>query len=97
MANIEVRPLTRDDAETCDQIILTLPNHFGSEAGRKMCARAVRTSEGWVAVQDDRVTGFLSRNNLRDHLDGGSRRTSRSRDRAPTGSTGETRSPGTKL
>src|SRR5262249_34851762 len=41
---LEVRPLTVEDAPTCDQIILTLPRHFGYESGRQACAQAVRTS-----------------------------------------------------
>lgn len=57
---IEVRPLAVADALTCDQIILTLPRHFGYESGRQACALAVRTSEGWVAVSDGRVVGFLT-------------------------------------
>src|SRR5215469_3948902 len=57
---LEVRPLTVEDAPTCDQIILTLPRHFGYESGRQACAQAVRTSEGWVAVSDGRIVGFLT-------------------------------------
>jgi GNAT superfamily N-acetyltransferase len=58
--HLEVRPLTVGDASTCDQIILTLPRHFGYESGRQACAQAVRTSEGWVAVSDSRVVGFVT-------------------------------------
>jgi GNAT superfamily N-acetyltransferase len=58
--HLEVRPLTVGDAPNCDQIILTLPHHFGHEGGRQACAQAVRTSEGWVAVLDGRVVGFLT-------------------------------------
>lgn len=57
---LEVRSLLIEDAPTCDQIILTLPRHFGYESGRQACAQAVRTSEGWVAVSDGRVVGFLT-------------------------------------
>ena len=57
---IEVRSLSVADAPTCDQIILTLPRHFGYESGRQACAQAVRTSEGWVSVSDGRVVGFLT-------------------------------------
>ncbi len=57
---LEIRSLTIQDAETCDHIILTLPHHFGHEGGRQACAQAVRTSEGWVAVLDGRVVGFLT-------------------------------------
>ncbi len=58
--HLEVRPLTSGDALACDQIILSLPHHFGNESGRQMCAKAVRTNEGWVAVLDGRVVGFLT-------------------------------------
>ena len=57
---LAVRPLTVEDAHTCDQIILTLPRHFGYESGRQACAQAVRTSAGWVAVSDGRIVGFLT-------------------------------------
>jgi GNAT superfamily N-acetyltransferase len=58
--HLEVRPLTVEDAPTCDQIILTLPRHFGYESGRQACVQAVRTSGGWVAVSDGRIVGFLT-------------------------------------
>ena len=58
--HLEVRPLTIEDAPICDQIILSLPRHFGYEAGREACAQAVRTSEGWVAALGGRVVGFLT-------------------------------------
>lgn len=58
--HLEVRPLAIGDAPTCDQIILSLPRHFGYETGRAACAQAVRTSEGWVATLDGRVVGFLT-------------------------------------
>lgn len=57
---LQVRPLTVEDAPICDQIILTLPRHFGYESGRQACAQAVRTSEGWGAASDGRVVGFLT-------------------------------------
>lgn len=58
--HLEVRPLTVADAPTCDQIILTLPRHFGNEGGRQACAQAVRTCEGWVAVSAGHIVGFLT-------------------------------------
>ena len=58
--HLEVRPLAVGDASICDRIILSLPRHFGYEAGRAACAQAVRTSEGWVAALDGRVVGFLT-------------------------------------
>ena len=59
-AAVEVRPLTAADAEICDQVILSLPYHFGDAAGRRECARAMRTSDGLVAVLGGRVVGFLT-------------------------------------
>ena len=59
-AQIDIRPLAVADAPVCDQIILTLPRHFGYESGRQACAQAVRTGDGWVAVSDGRVVGFLT-------------------------------------
>lgn len=64
-AQLEVHPLTIEDAPICDQIILSLPRHFGNEAGRALCAHAVRTSEGWVATLNGHVVGFLT---VRDHF-----------------------------
>jgi len=58
--HLEVRPLAIEDAPSCDQIMLSLPRHFGKESGRAACAHAVRTSEGWVATLDGRVVGFLT-------------------------------------
>lgn len=58
-APIAVRPLSAADANTCDQIILSLPHHFGHEGGRRQCAHDVRTNPGLVATIDERVVGFL--------------------------------------
>jgi GNAT superfamily N-acetyltransferase len=55
-----IRPLEPADAEACDAIVLTLPYHFGDETGRAECARAVRTQEGLVAVEDGEVVAFLT-------------------------------------
>jgi hypothetical protein len=37
----------------CDQIILSLPHHFGHEGGRQVCAQAVRGGRviGFVTTQ----------------------------------------------
>jgi ribosomal protein S18 acetylase RimI-like enzyme len=59
-----IRPLALTDAEACDAVVLSLPYHFGHEGGRAECARAVRTQEGLVAVEEDEVVGFLT---LRRH------------------------------
>jgi ribosomal protein S18 acetylase RimI-like enzyme len=55
-----IRPLTPADAEACDAVVLTLPYHFGNEAGRAECARAVRSQDGLVAVDEGDVAGFLT-------------------------------------
>jgi GNAT superfamily N-acetyltransferase len=41
-------------------VIASLPYHFGDENGQAACARAVRTSPGWVAEADGLVVGFLT-------------------------------------
>jgi ribosomal protein S18 acetylase RimI-like enzyme len=55
-----IRPLAPADAEACDAVVLTLPYHFGNEAGRAECAHAVRTQDGRVAVEEGEVVGFLT-------------------------------------
>ena len=55
-----IRPLAPADAEACDAVVLTLPYHFGHEGGRAECARAVRTQDGLVAVEEGEVVGFLT-------------------------------------
>ena len=55
-----IRPLEPADAAACDAIVLTLPYHFGDEGGRAECAKAVRTQEGLVAVENGEVVGFLT-------------------------------------
>ena len=66
MPEIHIRPLHGDDAERCDQIITSLPYHFGQEDGRRECAQAVRSQPGLAAVLDDIVVGFLT---LQRHFD----------------------------
>jgi hypothetical protein len=57
---IEVRDLDPADAVSCDEIVLGLPYHFGIEAGREECARAVRNEPGLVATEGETVIGFLT-------------------------------------
>jgi ribosomal protein S18 acetylase RimI-like enzyme len=57
---ITVRPLERRDAASCDEIILSLPYHFGDAAGRAQCAEAVRSQRGFVADDEGDVVGFLT-------------------------------------
>ena len=59
-AQIAIRPLVPEDAESCDRIILSLPHHFGHEGGRRQCAHDVRTSPGLVAAVAGSVVGFLT-------------------------------------
>lgn len=57
---IAIRALQRRDAAACDEIVRSLPYHFGDAGGREQCARDVRTSQGLVAVEDGAVVGFLT-------------------------------------
>ena len=57
---VQLRPLHTEDAERCDQIIASLPYHFGQEDGRRECADAVRSQPGLVAMLDYAVVGFLT-------------------------------------
>jgi ribosomal protein S18 acetylase RimI-like enzyme len=56
----DIRPLRVQDADTCDQIVASLPYHFGHEGGRRECADAVRSQPGLAAVIDGTVAGFLT-------------------------------------
>ena len=60
MTGIEIRDLEPSDAEACDEIVLSLPYHFGREGGRRDCATAVRSEPGLVAVVAGEVLGFLT-------------------------------------
>jgi GNAT superfamily N-acetyltransferase len=55
-----IRPLKLEDAETCDQIIASLPAWFGMDEGIRECAAAVRSQPGLVALVGERVVGFLT-------------------------------------
>ena len=55
-----IRPLEAADAPACDGVIASLPYHFRNADGRRECAEAVRSSAGLVAVEGDRVVGFLT-------------------------------------
>jgi hypothetical protein len=56
---VAIRPLEVADATACDEIIRSLPYHFGDPDGRRECAEAVRASAGLVAVRDGQVARFL--------------------------------------
>jgi ribosomal protein S18 acetylase RimI-like enzyme len=55
-----IRPLRAADAPACDEVIRSLPYHFGDPDGQRECAEAVRSNRGLVAVRDDQVVGFLT-------------------------------------
>jgi ribosomal protein S18 acetylase RimI-like enzyme len=58
--DLAIRPLTAADAPACDEIVRSLPYHFGDPDGRRECAEAVRRDAGLVALRDGRVVGFLT-------------------------------------
>jgi ribosomal protein S18 acetylase RimI-like enzyme len=55
-----IRALLPDDAPRCDEIIRSLPDWFGNDAGIAECAAAVRSQPGLVEVVDSEVAGFLT-------------------------------------
>jgi GNAT superfamily N-acetyltransferase len=56
-----IRPLDPSiDAEACDEIVRGLPGWFGDPQGIATCARAVRTEDGLVAVEDGEVVAFIT-------------------------------------
>jgi ribosomal protein S18 acetylase RimI-like enzyme len=57
---VAIRPLKAAHAEACDEVVRSLPYHFGDPDGQRECARAVRTSPGLVAVRRGQVVGFLT-------------------------------------
>lgn len=60
MSRVQVRSLTPDDASACDEIVGSLPYHFGDPAGLAECARSIRHDRGLVASADGSVCGFLT-------------------------------------
>jgi ribosomal protein S18 acetylase RimI-like enzyme len=57
---VTVRPLAAADGPACDEIVRSLPYHFGDPDGRRQCSEAVRASPGLVALREGRVIGFLT-------------------------------------
>ena len=56
-----IRDLDPDrDADACDAIVAGLPAWFGNTDGIAACAVAVRSHRGLVAIEDDRVSGFVT-------------------------------------
>lgn len=60
MTDLEIRDLSAADGPACDAIVAGLDYHFGLEEGRRLCAEAVRTRRGLVAVRGGEVVGFLT-------------------------------------
>lgn len=60
MKSTRLRSLRPGDAVACDEIVRSLPYHFGNEEGRQQCAAAVRRESGLVAVSEDAIVGFLT-------------------------------------
>ena len=48
------------DAGACDAIVRGLPDWFGLEEGIEECAAAVRSHLGLVAIDESRMSGFLT-------------------------------------
>jgi GNAT superfamily N-acetyltransferase len=59
-SGVAIRRLMAADAPACDEVVRSLPYHFGDPDGQRECAEAVRSSAGLVAVRDGRVIGFLT-------------------------------------
>jgi ribosomal protein S18 acetylase RimI-like enzyme len=57
---VAIRPLTGADAPACDEVVASLPYHFGDPDGQRECAEAVRSSAGLVAVRGGQVVGVLT-------------------------------------
>jgi GNAT superfamily N-acetyltransferase len=47
-----MRALRPEDTFGCDAIVASLPTFFGDPRGRRECAEAVRSQQGWVAETD---------------------------------------------
>ena len=60
MNDLALRCLEAADGPACDEIVRSLPYHFGDPDGRRECAAAVRRDGGLVALRDGRVVGFLT-------------------------------------
>ena len=55
-----IRELRVEDAPACDAIVAGLPGWFGDEDGRRDCAEAVRSQDGFVVEEEGAVVGFLT-------------------------------------
>jgi ribosomal protein S18 acetylase RimI-like enzyme len=54
----EIRIATRDDGETCAEIVRQLPDHFTPDVPQKVI-RDLAAYSGWVAVDAGEVVGFV--------------------------------------
>ncbi len=59
-SKVAIQPLQAVHADGCDEVVRSLPYHFGDPEGNRECARAVRAGPGLVAVRQGRVVGFLT-------------------------------------
>jgi hypothetical protein len=66
----EIRPPAPRDAQTCDEIIASLPHHVGQEEGRRECAAAGRAQSGLVAERDGEIVGLANGFELPRHFGG---------------------------
>lgn len=57
---MEILPLTPAAGAACDAIMRTLPEWFAWEPGLEECARAVRSQQGLMAVEEGEVLGFAT-------------------------------------
>jgi GNAT superfamily N-acetyltransferase len=55
-----IRLLKPADAPICDAIVAGLPDWFEDELGLELCAEAIRSDHGLVAVEEGDVVGFLT-------------------------------------
>ncbi len=60
MSRVEVRSLLPDDARACDEIVRSLPYHFGDPVGLAECTRSIRSDRGLVASVDGSVCAFVT-------------------------------------
>jgi len=60
VSRVEVRSLLPGDARACDEIVRSLPYHFGDPTGVAECARSVRSDRGLVASDGSSACAFVT-------------------------------------